>query len=344
MHIQTVITQSNGDYELLDAGEGMKLERYGNFVVSRPDPQALWKKSLPQSEWQKAQAQFVTGGAEKNKQGKESKEKDKKGSWKLDASVPKKWEVAFNDVKFWIKTSAFKHTGLFPEQAENWKWIGEKVKTSLVARKLASLPSKGDALRRDINKKSDEGNPPLREVPAEGVAVDVPIKVLNLFGYTGGASLAAAKAGAEVTHVDGSKVAVTWAKENAELSGLGEKPIRWILDDAAKFVEREIRRGATYDAIIMDPPNFGRGPDGEIWKIEESLIPFLDNCKKLLTPEPLFILVNGYASGYSAIAYHNALSDLMRDKTGSVSVGELALQTTSGKLLPAGIFVRWSRS
>lgn len=282
----TLITEPSEGYELLDSGDGEKLERYGNFVVSRPDPQALWKKTLSADEWEKAQAKFLRT--------------EEKASWKISHGVPERWDISFGNLKFYIRPTSFKHTGLFPEQSENWKWITEKIK-------------------------GKEG-----------------IKVLNLFGYTGGATLAAAAAGAEVVHVDGSKVALQWAKDNAQLSGLQEKPIRWLLDDAFAFVQREIRRGNKYDAIMMDPPAFGHGPKGELWKIEEKFIPFLDACKQLLSPTPLFILINGYASGYSAIAYENTLKELMKDFKGFTSVGELTIrETASQKLLPSGIFARW---
>jgi len=203
---------------------------------------------------------------------------------------------------FWIKLSAFKHTGLFPEQLGNWQWAEELVQNT----------------KRSVN-------------------------VLNLFGYTGGASLAAAKAGAEVVHVDGSKVAIGWARDNAELSGLKDKPVRWILDDATAFVKREIKRGHKYDGIILDPPAFGHGPNKELWKIEDSFLPLLDLCKQVLTSEPLFFLVNGYASGYSALAYKNSLGDLLKEYGGEVEIGELTIaEAGSGRLLPCGIFARWS--
>ena len=287
MNLKTLITEPQKDYELLDSGEGEKLERYGSFVVSRPDPQALWKKTLPQGAWEKAQAKFLRT--------------DEKAGWKIAKEVPPRWEISLSDLKFYIKPTSFKHTGLFPEQSENWKFIEEKIKNA-------------------------------------GRSV----KVLNLFGYTGGATLAAAKAGAEVVHVDGSKVALQWAKDNAELSGLKDKPVRWLLDDAFAFVERELRRGNSYDAIMMDPPSFGHGPKGELWKIEEKFIPLLDACVKLLTPNPLFIIINGYSSGYSAHSYENALNDMMRAYKGTVEVGELVIrETASQKLLPSGIFARW---
>jgi 23S rRNA (cytosine1962-C5)-methyltransferase len=286
MQLKTLITEPTNGYTLLDSGDGEKLERYGDFVVSRPDPQALWKKSLSQDEWDKAHAKFLRT--------------DEKAGWKIAQEVPQRWNISFADFKFWIRPTSFKHTGLFPEQSQNWNFIQEKIG-------------------------------------------DKKVKVLNLFGYTGGATLAAAKAGAEVTHVDGSKVALQWAKDNAELSGLKEKPVRWLLDDAFAFVQREIRRGNKYDAIMMDPPSFGHGPKGELWKIEEKFLPLLDACKELLTEKPLFIIINGYSAGYSALAYQNALQDLMKEYKGEVEVGELVIQQeNSSKLLPSGIFARWS--
>lgn len=281
-----VATCPENHYELLDSGEGEKLERYGDFVLSRPDPQSLWRKSLPQKEWDKADAIFLRDG--------------RATEWKFKKDIPKKWEIDFNGLKFWIKPTAFKHTGLFPEQASNWIWFQNLIRGA----------------KRDIS-------------------------VLNLFGYTGGASLAAAQAGAKVCHVDGSKSAIAWARENAELSGLTDKPIRWILDDAVKFVGREIKRGNKYDGIIMDPPSFGHGPTGEMWKIEENFLDLLDSCKKVLSDNPLFFLVNGYASGYSAIAYENSLRGIVGDK-GEISIGALTIkESNSDRLLPCGIFARW---
>lgn len=297
-------TRSKG-YELLDSGEGEKLERFGDYVLARPDPQALWKKRMPEA-WNDAHATFLREG--------------KKTSWNIKPGVPERWEIELGGLSFYIRPTSFKHTGLFPEQLPNWQWI-EKTIT--------------DAKAKDPARK---------------------ISVLNLFGYTGGATLASAKAGAEVVHVDGSKVAIGWAKDNAEASGLSEKPIRWILDDAREFVRREIKRGNTYDGIIMDPPAFGHGPNKEAWNIEDDLLPFLDSCLEILSPQPLFFLVNGYASGYSAVAYKNALENLTIKHGGSVQIGELtiaesvkteATATTSadlpGRLLPAGIFARWQR-
>lgn len=278
------------DYELLDSGNGEKLERYGDVVVARPDPQALWNKNLSESEWDKGDAYFKRASFDAN--------------WSVREELPDRWPIELSGLKFWIKLSAFKHTGIFPEQAGNWDWIREKI---------------AKAKRAE------------------------PVKVLNLFGYTGGATLAAAQAGAEVVHVDGSKVAIGWARENAELSGLSDKPVRWILDDAQKFVAREIKRGKKYDGIIMDPPAFGHGAEGEVWKIEQDLLPLLESCKQILSDKPLFFIINGYASGYSAVAYRNSLGDLMKQFGGEVEIGELTIAESSSKrLLPAGIFARWS--
>ena len=281
-------TEPAAEYELVDSGDGEKLERYGEVLVSRPDPQSLWPKRLPVAEWNKANAFF--------------KRASRDAKWSTRGKVPEKWQISLGGLKFWIKLSAFKHTGLFPEQKGNWDWIREKVEKA-----------------------------------------GRPVKVLNLFGYTGGASLAAAAAGAEVCHVDGSKVAIGWARDNAEISGLKEKPIRWILDDAQKFVQREIKRGSKYDGIIMDPPAFGHGAKGEVWKIEENFLPFLETCREVLSDQPLFFLINGYASGYSALAYENNLKVIKEKFGGEIEVGELTIkEKDSGRLLPAGIFARWS--
>ena len=290
MEPKTLITKPSADYELIDSGGEEKLERYGEYVLRRPDPQALWSKSLNDSEWKNADAFFF-------------RDEDKKGWKKKNESMQNEWHVAFDTIKFNVKPTAFKHTGIFPEQEENWKWIKEKVKNS--ERKM---------------------------------------KVLNLFGYTGGATLAALSAGAEVTHVDGSKSAVTWAKENAALSGLEKMPVRWIIDDARKFVMREVKRGVKYDGIVMDPPSFGRGGKGEIWKIEDDFSQLLEECSKILSEDPLFFLINGYAAGYSSIAYYNSLAPVMEKYGGQFELGELAIQESKAKrLLPCGIFVRWSR-
>lgn len=310
MQPKILITKPVADYALVDSGAGEKLERFGVFTLARPDPQSLWAKNAPIEVWQKAQGVFAhdSGKIEKTK-GESKGGRAEKSSWKLKISVPEKWQIILGGLKFWIKPSAFKHVGIFPEQVGNWDWIREVI--------LAGKKSSGE--------KSSEK-----------------ISVLNLFGYTGGATLAAAQAGAEVCHVDGSKTAISWAKENADISKLNDKPIRWILDDAMVFVKREVKRGKKYDGIIMDPPSFGRGPNGEVWKIEENFLPLIDLCKQIMTPKPLFFLINGYAAGYSAIAYENILKNLTVGWAGKIEVGELTIEEEkTGRLLPAGIFGRW---
>lgn len=299
MEPKTLTTLPGKDYELIDSGNEEKLERYGKYVLRRPDPQALWNKTLTEKEWKDADAYFF-------------RDEDKKGWKKKNESMQNEWHISFDDIKFNIKPTAFKHTGVFPEQEPNWNWTKQVIKAQ-----KAKEPER-------------------------------PIKILNLFGYTGGATLAALSAGAEVTHVDGSKSAVTWAKENAALSGLEKKPVRWIIDDARKFVMREVKRGVKYDGIIMDPPSFGRGGKGEIWKIEDNFSALLEECSKILTEKPLLFLINGYAAGYSAIAYYNSLKPIMEKyglpgQGGNFELGELTIEESKGKrLLPCGIFVRWS--
>ncbi|MDE2079235.1 MAG: class I SAM-dependent methyltransferase [Patescibacteria group bacterium] len=283
----TLTTEPADGYALLDSGNEEKLERYGEYVLARPDPEALWPKRLPESEWKKADARYERKG--------------KGGAWHVRNELPKEWRVGFGGCAFLIRPTSFKHTGLFPEQEPNWRWVDECVRAR-----------------------------------AGGA------RVLNLFAYTGGATLAAARAGAEVVHLDASKTAVEWARANAAASGLSEKPIRWILDDALAFVKKEERRGSHYDGIIMDPPAFGHGPKDELWKIEEHFLPLMEACKKLLSESPLFFLVNGYASGYSPLMFAHNLASL-----GSrIEYGELTIRESGddGRLLPAGIFARWQKS
>ncbi|MBU0681381.1 MAG: class I SAM-dependent methyltransferase [Proteobacteria bacterium] len=287
-------TAPGKDYELLDSGDGEKLERYGAFTLSRPDPQALWPKRLGQEIWGKAHGKFI--------------QSQRGGRWDIQPGTPGEWQISLGGLRFLIKPTAFKHTGIFPEQSTNWAWLAEKI---------ATAPR--------------------------------PVRVLNLFSYTGGATLAAAKAGAEVVHLDASKSAVGWARRNAEVSGLAERPIRWIVDDAPTFLRREAKRGNKYEGIIMDPPAFGHGPGGELWKIEEHLLDLFAACRAVLSEHPLFFLVNGYASGYSAIAYENNLAAIIKDFKGEISIGELVIRESDrqtadggGRLLPAGIFARWS--
>lgn len=280
------------DYELLDSGEGEKLERFGSVTLSRPDPQALWRKHLDEKDWKHADASFSRS--------------EVSAEWTYKKGKMDKWPINFGGLKFWIKPTAFKHTGIFPEQYVNWDWMREQIST----------------------------------VTAEKNTLEV----LNLFGYTGGASLACAQAGAKVVHVDGSKSAITWARENADLSGLADKPVRWILEDARVFVGRELKRGNKYDGIIMDPPAFGHGANKEIWKIEENFLPLVEDCIKLLKDKPLFFLINGYSAGYSSIAYRNVLSVLVEKFGGSIEIGELTLpESGTDRLLPCGIFARWKK-
>ena len=284
-------TKPSTDYELIDSGNEEKLERYGKYVLRRPDPQALWNKKLDEKIWKNSDAVFYQDG-------------DRKG-WRKNKEIQNEWQISFDDLKFNIKPTAFKHTGIFPEQETNWQFIKSKVKSEKTKR-------------------------------------EEPIKILNLFGYTGGATLAGLSAGAEVTHVDGSKSSVAWAKENAELSGLDKKPVRWLIDDARKFVLREIRRGGKYDGIIMDPPSFGRGGKGEIWKIEDDFLKLIEDCGKILSDKPIFFIINGYAAGYSSQAYYNALKPIMEKFGGKFEAGELTIEESrNGRLLPCGIFVRW---
>ena len=280
----TLITKPSAGYELIDSGEEEKLERFGEVILERPDPQALWEKKLATSQWGLANGKYEREG--------------KDGKW--TGKLPKEWPVEFGGLKFLIKPTSFKHTGLFPEQLSNWRWGSEILQK-------AATPN-----------------------------------VLNIFGYTGGATLASAQAGAKVTHVDASKTAVAWARENAKLSGLEDKPIRWITDDAITFLKREIKRGVKYDAVVMDPPAFGHGPDGEVWKFEENFLELLKLVQEVLSDKPLFVLVNGYAAGYSPLAFAYNLEQLIKKLGGSIEYGDLAIaESNSDRVLPCGIFARW---
>ncbi len=327
MQSKIFITKPQKEYVLLDSGNGLKLEKYGDVTVVRPDPQALWKTKLPESEWSKADARFnkTSGKGDKDKDAGAGEGSTENGKWAIaKPGLAENWPIQFGDLTLQIELTPFKHTGLFPEQLNNWLWF------------------------REIIEKAATKN--------VGNAVALKPKVLNLFGYTGGASLSAALAGAEVTHVDASRSAINWANKNAKLSGLSEKPIRWILEDAVSFVKRELRRGSKYDAIIMDPPSFGRGTKGEVWKIEEHFMPLFEDCLELLSDKPLFFVLNGYAAGYSSIAYENNLTRLVEKFGGEVESGELAIEeeanesanenmaggeTNSPRLLPCGIVSRW---
>ncbi|MES2006986.1 MAG: class I SAM-dependent methyltransferase [Patescibacteria group bacterium] len=295
-------TKLSKGYELLDSGLEEKLERFGDVVLSRPDPQALWKKELPIETWQEADALYVRATGDR------SLPAGRQGKWKTTKDLRKEWPIEIGGLTMLIRPTSFKHTGVFPEQAPNWEW-----------------------LRATIEKARKEG----REK----------IEVLNLFGYTGGATIAAAQAGAEVCHVDASKTAVAWAKENAALSGVENKPIRWIIEDVLTFVEREIKRGHHYDIILMDPPAFGHGPKDELWKFEEHFLELMRLCEALLSEKPLGVLINGYAAGYSASAFAYNLEPLVRTFGGTLEYGELTIEDSAAKkLLPCGIFARWTRA
>lgn len=270
------------DYEVIDCSNGEKLERWGSYILVRPDPQVIWDTPRKEKGWHKKNAHY-----HRSKKGG--------GEWEF-FDLPEQWSISYDSLTFQLKPFSFKHTGLFPEQAVNWDWFSKKIKHS-----------------------------------------GKPIKVLNLFAYTGGATLAAAAAGASVTHVDASKGMVTWAKENAASSGLKDAPIRWIVDDCVKFVEREIRRGNHYDAIIMDPPSYGRGPKGEIWKIEDCIHPLVKLCAQLLTDEPLFFLINSYTTGLQPAVLAYLIGTELRAFEGTVTADEIGLPVSSnGLVLPCG--------
>ncbi len=277
------------DYEVLDTSGGEKLERWGDYLLVRPDPQVIWNTPKDLPGWRKMNGHYYRS----SKGG---------GEWEF-FNLPKQWEIAYKDLRFNLKPFSFKHTGLFPEQAVNWDWFSDKIKN-----------------------------------------VGRPVKVLNLFAYTGGATLAAAAAGAAVTHVDASKGMVNWAKENAKSSGLEAAPIRWLVDDCMKFVEREIRRGNHYDGIIMDPPSYGRGPKGEIWKIEDSIYDFIKLCTQILSDAPLFFLVNSYTTGLAPAVLTYMLSTELKRFGGHVDSQEIGLPVTkTGLVLPCGASGRWEK-
>lgn len=278
------------DYEVLDTSSGEKLERWGDYILVRPDPQVIWNTPHGHAGWSHKNGHYhrsAKGG----------------GEWEF-FDLPQEWTIHYRELTFHLKPFSFKHTGLFPEQAVNWDWFSRMI--------------------REAHR---------------------PVKVLNLFAYTGGATVSAAAAGASVTHVDASKGMVTWAKENAVSSGLEDAPIRWLVDDCVKFVEREIRRGNKYDGIIMDPPSYGRGPKGEIWKIEESIFPFIELCSKLLSDEALFLLINSYTTGLQpAVLSYMLNTVLTRRLGGQVEAEEIGLPVTeSGLVLPCGASGRWVR-
>ena len=278
------------DYEILDMSNGEKLERWGKIILTRPDPQIIWKEKTYPKEWNKSYARYSrsnTGG----------------GAWQYKKKIPESWQVHYKELTFNIKPMGFKHTGLFPEQAVNWEWMINKIKSS----------------KKEIN-------------------------VLNLFAYTGGATVACSYAGAKVCHVDSSKGMVSWAKENIVSSGLKDRPVRFIIDDVTKFVQREIRRGNKYDAIIMDPPSYGRGKNGEVWHFENNISDLVELCSKVLSDDPLFFLINSYTTGISAKVLENILNLKLKMKKGKLSSGEIGLPMKNSSLvLPCGIYGRWEK-
>ena len=285
------LTTTWKDFEVLDTGDGEKLERWGDVILRRPDPQTIWPKADP-ALWRQAQAWYHRS----DKGG---------GEWEFFSRLPEKWVIAHEALRFYVRPTGFKHTGLFPEQAANWVWMAEKLRQSG---------------RKDL-------------------------RVLNLFGYTGGATLACAQAGAHVTHVDAAKGMVQWAKENRELSELPETSCRWIVEDALRFVQREIRRGNSYDGILMDPPSYGRGPSGEVWKLENELYGLIDTCAQVLSPEPLFFLVNSYTTGFQASVLSNIIEKCVVSRFGGqVDSQELCLPVSTGGVLPCGATGRWFRA
>ena len=294
--MQEQLTPDFGDYELLDTGDFEKLERFGRYVTRRPEPQAIWRRSLAEEEWRRtADASF-----------RRDARSDERGEWRLAPGMPDRWvvEYAYKRMRLRMRLglTSFKHVGIFPEQAANWDYAMAKIR-----------------------------------------AAGRPVSVLNLFGYTGAATVACASAGASVCHVDAARGMVAWGKENAAASGVADRPIRWIVDDCGKFVEREIRRGRRYDAVIMDPPSYGRGPGGEVWKLEDNLFPFVKLCAQVLSDKPLFVIINSYTTGLAPSVLGYMLHLLVAEKYGGkVTWDELGLPVTeTGLALPCGATGRW---
>lgn len=279
------------DYELIDCSDGERLERWGNIILIRPDPQIIWHSERRNPLWRNAHARYHRS----NKGG---------GHWEMYKKVPDSWSVRFKSLIFNVKPMGFKHTGVFPEQAVNWDWVQDRIEKE-----------------------------------------NRPLNILNLFGYTGCATLAAMDAGARVCHVDASKGMVNWAKENAQSSGIADKPVRWLVDDCVKFVNREIRRGNKYDGIIMDPPSYGRGPNGEVWKIEEKLYSLIELCIQVMSDNPSFLILNSYTTGLSPAVMEYLLNIELKSRFGGrVSADEIGLRVTqTGMCLPCGSTVIWEK-
>lgn len=321
--IQLLTSPHWKDYELLDSGDGQKLERFGLYTFVRPEVQALWTKTLPAETWQAAHAVFQPSGEESG------------GHWAFKKKVPEQWEMSYTlapgaftkhpsgasegrgELRFSVMTTPGRHLGVFPECAVHWDWMGELIHKA--------------------------GRPPSGMLSEPSAPTGQPVNVLNLFGYTGLASLACAAAGAKVTHVDASKKSVSWARANQILSGLAEKPVRWIVDDALKFVEREARRGVKYNGILLDPPKFGRGPKGEVWEVYKSLPELLQACRAVLSDRPLFVVLTVYAVKLPAIHAHSVLAEMMKSCGGNLECGELVTEEKSaGRLLSQAVYARWN--
>lgn len=290
--INLLYTPAWKDYELLDSGDGLKLERFGKYTFVRPERQAAWQPRLAKSRWEAATARFqATSGDETG------------GRWQFRQPVPESWQMSYKGLKFLARSSASRHLGVHPEQASHWDWMSELARNS-----------------------------------------DSPMRALNLFGYTGLATLALAHAGAQVTHVDAAKKSVAWARENQALSGLQDKPVRWIVDDALKFVQREARRGAHYEGILLDPPKFGRGPKGEVWEVFEMLPELLRQCRAVLSPQARFVVITAYAIRASALSLSQLLAETMHGLPGEVECGELVTRESGGgRSLSLSIYARWRR-
>ena len=284
------LAQQWTDFEVLDTGSGEKLERWGKYLLARPDPQTIWPPALPARRWTEADAHYLRAGGG--------------GHWEYRKTLPEEWTIGYGRLRFYVRPTGFKHTGLFPEQAVNWDWMSGLIET--------------------------RGNTP---------------RVLNLFGYTGGATVACAHAGAHVTHVDAAKGMVAWAKRNVELNALPQDRFRFIVEDANAFVQREIRRGRTYDAILMDPPSYGRGPSGEVWKLEDELFPLVESCAALLSDLPLFFLINSYTTGFQPAVLTNVLERTVGKRFhGHIDAEEVCLPVTAGGILPCGASGRFTFS
>jgi len=305
------------NYELLDSGDGKKLETFSGYTVVRPDPRALWQKSQGEEMWNSADARFIRTSSDS-------------GSWNIKRTPPDPWHFRYKDYSFLLRPTDFKHVGIFPEQAVNWEWMTTQINRChpelVEGSRLPTQDSCWSSSRTSMRGRNDNR----------------PLHILNLFAYTGSVTVVAAKSGAFVTHVDSVKSTISWANENYRLNDIPTDRVRWIEDDAYKFVLREGKRGKTYDGLIMDPPRFGRGSKGEVWKLEEDLPKLLLTCKSILVKKPLFVLINAYTADLSSLVLYHMMHDLMKGCDGTITFGELATKEAStDRLLPQGIFARW---